>query len=200
MLTRCLTVWLAVTVVASTVILWSLTGLDPSAPLRFDTVLASGAAVALAGCAAWAWLVTTVVVVEALAGHRRAVPGVPAWARRLLLAACGAAVLAGAPAHAADGLAGLPLPDRPSGSVVRGHAPAPVTGHGHAYVVQPGDSLWAITAVHLPRGASDARVARCTTALHRLNRDVVGPDPDVVRPGQRLRMPEVLAGTERGAR
>jgi len=206
MLARCLVVWSLVSTTTPAVAAWSLRDLRLAGP--FDTVLAGAAGLVLTGCAAWAWLVTTVVVAQSVAGRSRPVTGVPGWARRAVLVACGAAVVAAAPAGAADGgggdggIGGLPLPDRATGGVAvaprsaAGTARPGVTGHGHTYVVRPGDSLWAITAARLDPGAPAAEVARRTVALHRLNRAVVGPDPDVVHPGQRLRAPAALA--ERG--
>src|SRR5688572_25530960 len=101
-LLRCLTTWLATTLAAAAVIDWAaadltaartalLTGSDG---IAFDTLLVWLSAGAVALCAAWAWLVTSVVVVEALT-RRRVAPdrGVPRWARRLVLGACGVVVL-----------------------------------------------------------------------------------------------------------
>lgn len=56
-------------------------------------------------------------------------------------------------------------------------------------VVRRGDSLWGIAARHLGEGASDAEVAAQWPRWYAANRDVVGPDPDVLRPGQVLRAP-----------
>lgn len=56
-------------------------------------------------------------------------------------------------------------------------------------VVRPGDTLWDIARRHLPAGATDAQVARAWPRWYAANRTVIGPDPDVIRPGQRLRAP-----------
>lgn len=107
--------------------------------------------------------------------------------RALLLAACGVAVLAG-PATADPApttpstLAGLPFPDRPTGD--GGSADSDRT-----VVVRPGDSLWAISARTLGPGARAADVASYGRRVHLLNAAVIGPDPDLVHPGQRLRLP-----------
>lgn len=53
-------------------------------------------------------------------------------------------------------------------------------------VVQPGDSLWAIAAAHLPDGAPAASVAAAWPAWWSANRTVVGPDPDLIQAGQHL--------------
>lgn len=73
----------------------------------------------------------------------------------------------------------LPAPP-PTG---RTDAPATVT-------VRPGDSLWAITAGLLGPGASDADVAAAWPRLYEANRDVLGPDPDLVHPGVVLTVPQ----------
>jgi LysM domain len=100
----------------------------------FDQVLADLAALVLLACAAWLWLVTTLVVVEAVRGARPPVT-TPAWVRRPVLAACGVALVGGLsqPAFAVPiqlhrenhhltsssmhVLDGLPLPDRALGGV-----------------------------------------------------------------------------------
>jgi nucleoid-associated protein YgaU len=57
-------------------------------------------------------------------------------------------------------------------------------------VVRRGDSLWSVAARHLGHDASDAEIARAWPAWFEANRDVVGDDPDLLRPGQVLRAPE----------
>lgn len=147
------------------------------------------ASAVLLGCAAWAWAATTSVVLQVLRGRSaRPVRGVPAPMRRLLLVACGATLTAGlaGPATADPGLAGLPLPDRAVGgaTIPTRSEPPPAT-----VVVRAGDSLWALAERDLGPAASPAEVARHARRLHRLNRAVVGPDPDLIHPGQQLRLP-----------
>jgi LysM domain len=173
----------------------------------FDRVLVGLAATALLACTSWLWLAVTVAVLEAGRCARRSESGparrlVPAGVRRLVLAACGVA-LAGGVAHPASaapghhphrqGLSGLPLPVRAvapphrSRSVTAAH-----TGRGPRtpiVVVAPGDSLWRIAAADLPPRAPDARIAARWRAIYAANRDVIGPDPDVIVPGQRLVLP-----------
>jgi nucleoid-associated protein YgaU len=59
-----------------------------------------------------------------------------------------------------------------------------------AHVVVPGDCLWLIAADRLRAGdgrpAPDAAVARAVDAWWTANEAVVGPDPDLIRPGQVL--------------
>jgi nucleoid-associated protein YgaU len=77
-------------------------------------------------------------------------------------------------------LAGLRLPDRPIASAQRvATPPAPV-------VVRPGDTLWAIAAQSLPAGATDAEIVRACGHWHDANRDVIGDDPNLIFPTQRL--------------
>lgn len=60
--------------------------------------------------------------------------------------------------------------------------------------VQAGDSLWSITAGLLPAGCDDARIAAAWPLLYAANRDVVGPDPGLIHPGDVLVVPaEVTA-------
>lgn len=60
---------------------------------------------------------------------------------------------------------------------------------GADLVVRAGDTLWGIAARHLPAGASNARIATEWPRWYRANADVVGADPDLIRPGQQLRSP-----------
>lgn len=56
-------------------------------------------------------------------------------------------------------------------------------------VVRGGDTLWAIAARHLGPDAADDRIAEEWPRWFAANRHVVGADPDLIRPGQRLRPP-----------
>ena len=87
-------------------------------------------------------------------------------------------------AHAEDrGVDGLRLPDRPT-VVAAVEAPA------GAVVVRKGDTLWAIASAHLPPDAGVAATARAVDRWHAANTDVIGSDPDLIHPGQRLTPPE----------
>jgi hypothetical protein len=57
-------------------------------------------------------------------------------------------------------------------------------------VVLRGDTLWSVARRHLGPGASDAEVAAAWPHWYAANRDVIGPDPDVLLPGQVLRRPD----------
>ncbi|GAA2171861.1 hypothetical protein GCM10009784_00110 [Arthrobacter parietis] len=56
-------------------------------------------------------------------------------------------------------------------------------------VVQPGDSLWSLTARHLGPAASDAKVAEIWPHWYAANRDVIGDNPELLLPGQILHPP-----------
>jgi LysM domain len=196
---RCLLVWVSGTSPLATVALllrpeasraWMSRGSLGALPL--DRALVGLAAYALLACLTWGWLALSATVVDAWRGatatprHRPWHP--PEVVRRLVLAACGVALASAvaAPAVANDGaathrhlhgaarLAGLPLPDR---------AVAP---RRRTVVVRPGDSLWAIAQRDLRSGASDRAVASRWRAIYAANRARIGPDPDLLEPGQRL--------------
>ncbi|GAA1435345.1 hypothetical protein GCM10009641_31190 [Mycobacterium cookii] len=165
-------------------------------------VCATGLAVSFA----WLWAITTATVAEVLVGTGR--PAAPRGAtRRLVLLACGVAVVAGSgtPALAADGegdgdgatlLAGLPMPERavapeaeatPRTEARPAAHPGPAAA-GWTYVVRRGDSLWSIADSHPAPGAASS-VPERWHAIWQANRDVVGDDPDLILPGQALRLP-----------
>lgn len=163
----------------------------------FTGLVASACALALVGCWAWLALGTVVVAVHALASASSpsgwSLRWVPRAIRVLVPVLVGAAVAA-APASAstetwphpagrvtsggAGAVAGLPLPDR---VVTRAAAHRTV-------LVRPGDSLWRITERLLPPSAPVAAVDRGWRRIARANARHV-PDPDLIRPGTRLRVP-----------
>ncbi len=59
---------------------------------------------------------------------------------------------------------------------------------GKAYRVKAGDTLWSIAASALSTD-DPARIARFWPRLHRMNRAVIGADPNMILPGQVLRLP-----------
>lgn len=93
------------------------------------------------------------------------------------------------PAHADStdrALDGLRLPDRP----VVTAAPAVRALTTDTVVVLPGDTLWAIAAEHLGPRADAAAIARATRRWYAANRRVIGAEPDLIQPGQRLAPPQ----------
>ncbi len=153
---------------------------------------------------AWAWLATLCVVTEAWRGR----PGrtrVSAPLRRVVLLCCGVALAAPVGTAAGDepgprpAISGLPMPERAVGPT---HHP-PVAGHRPAgprartVVVRAGDCLWHLAAADLPPDASPTRVTARWQLNYRLNAGVIGPDPDLIHPGQRLVLPPDRPGESR---
>lgn len=163
-----------------------------------------------------AWLVLGLVVVAA--GELPGAVGtlaralgtfvVPAAVRQTLTLALGVGIVA-----AGAGVAtAAPAPQPPAG-VAPGAAldwprqspvvPAPPPVDPPAYgppsfadptdgviTVDSGDSLWAIATDQLPPGASASSIAITVEHWYAANRNVIGPDPDLIRPGQQLTPPE----------
>ena len=197
---RCLGVWGGVTAAGALVCRGVAADLRVAGDADLETWLVAVAAAALVLAACWASAVAGVVCVQV--ARRAPVPraGVPAPVRRLLLRACGVAVAGGL----AGGLALTPAGatpgslerERPTSAATPSASPAPVSAPAPAdrvVVVRPGDSLWRIAEAELlrrtGRAASVADVAALWPRIHAANRALVGPDPDLVRPGVPLTMP-----------
>jgi hypothetical protein len=175
--------------------------LDPDPHQPFAEVLAQWCTLVLLGCVAWGWLITTLVLVEALrasgvAPLSRRRRGVPAAYRRLVLGACGVALSAGAAAPALATPGPVPVDQHVVGvataSVIQARAPMQLRPHAQAasaIVVGRGDSLWRLAAERLPPDADNATVAHTWRLLYEANREVIGSDPDHIEPGQRLAQP-----------
>ena len=193
-------------------------GVEDLGRLSLEQVVTALSAAALVGCALWllattALAATSCVVTGLLPSSRHAAvlhdvatQRCPQTVRRLVTALLGVAVSAGVagPALAdptgAEGLDGLPVPDRTTGAAVVASTPvtsapaAPAPGvPADAVVVAPGDSLWSIAADLLPRAASDRQVTVAWQRLYRANAVRLGPDPDLIHPGTRLGGPDLLA-------
>lgn len=80
-----------------------------------------------------------------------------------------------------------------SGALVRGElrqSPVPPTRSDSAVIeVGPGDSLWTIAARQLGPFATDVEIAQAWPLWHQENRQVIGDNPDLLLPGQLLRVP-----------
>lgn len=60
-----------------------------------------------------------------------------------------------------------------------------------AVVVLRGESLWDIAARHLGPDATAVDIAEAWPQWWHANRDVIGSDPDLILPGQQLRVPQL---------
>lgn len=215
---RVMAVWLLATAAAAPAVGWLLSTAHAGAATDgFADVLVTGCAAAGAVSLGWLWVLVSLVLGDAVRGLP-ARAGVPDVVRRAVLAACGLTLAGGlaSPVHAAPAdrdappraptaattalLVGLPLPDRTTTttewvSSVADHAPAATTAapqerpDQESVVVRPGDTLWDLALDTLPPGAPTAEVDRRWREIYRANRDAVGVDPDLIRPGQRLLLP-----------
>ena len=59
----------------------------------------------------------------------------------------------------------------------------------HFVVVDPGDTLWSISAEVLRPNATPRQIAAGTERIYALNREQIGPDPNLIFAGQRLSVP-----------
>jgi hypothetical protein len=179
-----------------------------SAPHAWVTAVGADAAAAtVAGAALWlvaAWLgvglgagllarlpgtvgrcagvVTRVVLPDVL---YRVVAGATGLGLVLVPTGAHAQPLVPTPAWPTSAPATVP-PDAPAGGpAVRGPAP-PAQQQPHVVTVRPGDSLWSIASRRLGPGATDSAITSAWRRIYATNRRVVGPDPGLIRPGQRL--------------
>lgn len=208
---RCFAVWCLVTCASWWLGRLCLPELGPLLdPGRLVTAPFEEALVPLAALVALAaglrlWWLTTTTVWQLQRGSRPVVPDT--LVRRLVLLACGGTLALGAlgPAHAASGtstedrsvsvgavLDGLTLPERaalphPTARPDRPERTRPAGRH----LVRDGESLWSIARDLSGPAAADRQVDQTWRRIHRLNDDVVGPDPDLIHPGQALRLPAV---------
>lgn len=206
---RCCAVWCAVTSLTLAV-LWLATPALLAIPdlagrpeaVTFEQVLVDSFAVVATLAALWWWWVASVVAQAAARGAIGGLRGVPAPVRRLVLTWCGVTLAGGVAAGMAGGvtpalaataepatsrpaallqLSGLPLPERATAS--------PSATRVRTVMVRPGDSLWRVADRALASNAAAADIAAFARQIHRLNHHVIGADPDLIRPYQRLRLP-----------
>lgn len=127
----------------------------------------------------WALLVASLASIPGLRGVAVAIT--PRILRGVLFAGVAGALTV--PAARADdqGVEGLRLPDRP---LVAGRVePAEMQS---TVLVRSGDTLWAIARARLGPNADVATTAHKVDRWHDANREVIGDDPDLIHPGQRL--------------
>ena len=148
---------------------------------EFPSALLALVSVVTVAVGAWALLVALLASTPALRGL--AVALTPRVLRGLVFAGV-AGALSVPTAHAEDrGVDGLRLPDRPL--VARAEPAAKQS----AVAVRSGDTLWAIARDRLGSGAAAAATVREVERWHTANREVIGDDPDLSHPGQRLDPP-----------
>ena len=178
-----------------------------------DALILSAAGVAAWAVWSWGALGLVLTAASALPGGLGDAAGValhialPAGARRsaalalgLGLAVAGPLIAPGAPAtplSTAAAVAGSPLvPDWPAPPSLGGPAPdwPPAAPTAESRLVVRGDCLWHIASERLlaghGRAPTDGEVAAATAAWWRANADVIGPDPDLLLPGQLLSPPD----------
>jgi LysM domain-containing protein len=98
-----------------------------------------------------------------------------------------------APVHPATS-SPTPLPDpgwRPAPAPVAGTLAGDRVAVRGSVVVHDGDTLWALARRALPETAPDLVVDRGWRRIHAANRSVIGADPDLIRAGQRLVIPDL---------
>jgi nucleoid-associated protein YgaU len=93
------------------------------------------------------------------------------------------------PGWTPDRPAAPPAAARPGRVHLVATTPHPQRAVSDEVVVRRGDTLWDIAARHLGPAASAAEVALEWPRWHRANRDLIGPDPGLILPGQRLHPP-----------
>lgn len=159
--------------------------------------------------ATWAWgavglLLTAASTLPGLAGALGCALSrvlLPERLRAAAALALGMGLAVAGPAAAAPGPSAPPdwpaavtgspgPPDWPSDR--RAEAPGTRYEVADRHVVVPGDCLWLIAEDHLDRSGTppdDAQVARAVIAWWAANAEVIGPDPDLIHPGQVLQAP-----------
>lgn len=133
------------------------------------------------------------------ADHHDPAPAPEAAGDRPASGATGAGPTAPLPSLGWTGTAPSDADDEETGSSApQSHDTDPAAGPSdpataRIVVVQNGDSLWSISEDLIdPDGSDPALVAATWPLLHEANRDRIGADPDLLRPGQELLIPSAL--------
>ncbi len=160
----------------------ALTGTDVT------VALSSVVFAALALVSAWLCLVTTAVILG------RWLPSAarlaPRWvATALTCGAVSATALSLSAQASPTGLDGLQLPDRVGTQAAVEPTTTVTDVPAQQITVRSGDCLWSLAATTLGTGATPGDIAEAVSAWHQTNRDVIGPDPDLIHPGQVLTVP-----------
>ncbi|MGR7026290.1 LysM peptidoglycan-binding domain-containing protein [Geodermatophilus sp. URMC 62] len=88
-----------------------------------------------------------------------------------------------------DSSQGGPSTAQPGGTAEQ--SPTAPAAQPARHVVQVGESLWTITAQLLGDQVSAQQVLDRWPEVYAANRDLIGPDPDLLRPGQELVLPQL---------
>jgi hypothetical protein len=168
----------------------------PASALRFYT-LAAGIGLALTALAATAPPIrATPIALEpadvpiGLLRQPNAMVKDPALAAASSLATADSSAI-NIPLSGVSSSPGLPTPSVPPTQSAPA-APQALTDSlvaNNTVVVQPGDSLWQLAAASLPPEATSADIAAAWPAWYELNADTIGSDPNLIQPGQVLRIP-----------
>jgi nucleoid-associated protein YgaU len=182
-------------------VLWRLRP-SGSLPRQPDTDIVAGCEWLAWGLASYLCLAVAGTAIAALVRWRGLARIAPATLRRLVDSAISVGLVAAVVAPTAA-VATPPRHSTVAATTVQPRAPAldwpgltvamsPPT-HSHSatreVVVRYGDTLWSIAAAHLGPGASHGQIAASWPRWYAANRQVIGPDPGVIHPGQRLRPP-----------
>ena len=92
-----------------------------------------------------------------------------------------------------DGRMRVGVPDRPTAGAGTRYTDLR-SGVPSRIVVKAGDSLWSIAARELGPAASNEAIAARWPQWYAANRQVIGSDPDLIRPGQVLHSPAAATG------
>jgi nucleoid-associated protein YgaU len=194
----------ALTLTALVAVAFALTTVSAPAPgAGPDRLVVPAAVWALRAATGYLLQCAGVVAAGVMTGRRRRLPGTPRWlvravdlalATHLLVGGGTAAVLAdeGVGGRSADGCA----VDLPPLGWPTGRAPGPAGTATHV-VVRAGDSLWSSAADALGGTARPSGVAAEWPRWWQRNRSVIGPDPDLLSPGQRLAAPPTITRSGR---
>jgi hypothetical protein len=168
---------------------WLTTGLLVAAErggTTLDEAVGLGAVLGCWLCLSWLVLGTVFTAASALPGavgrwsSATAEQLAPWTLRRIVVAGLGVTVVVG------PGVAAAEPPQLTSAVVAHLDRPAEA---GDVVTVHPGDCLWTITARDLGPLASNSDIAAAWPWWYAANRGAIGPDPNLIRPGQQLVAP-----------